>query len=724
MPTTTGFATDLITFSRGSLATVTDSDGYINWAQHNLLLASEQLDTSSWTKSSATVTANSIAAPDGTTTADTIAASGANGTTLQSYSAIAVSYVFGVWLRRKTGAGNIQIAADNGTYTTVTITNDWALYTVTQTPTAGTKSAGIRIVTSGDEVYAWGAHLYRSDLGGMQANASAYPYYNPSTPKNLLGFTEAFDNAAWTKGNSSISANTIAAPNGSLSADTLVSAASTTATFTNQAFTSTAAAYTFSVYVKASGARFVQLLWTGGISTNFANFDLTLATVTSGNYTSASITDAANGWYRLAITSTLSGAAGNTNINLVDSGAATRGSSFTGDGISGVYLWGAQLSSSASLDSYTPNFGAAPSAAAAHGPRLDYDPSTLAAKGLLVEEQRTNLLTYSEQFNDAVYVKVATTVTANATTAPDGTATADKIISDATNVQHSIGPSVTFASNTTYSLSVFAKAAERSSFAFGPRGNGKPITTTFNLSTLSFSGDVSTGGTIVSKSYQLLPNGWIRVVLVFTTDNSGTVPSNVNFSDTNFAVVAGNGVDGIFLWGAQLEAGPFATSYIPTAAASVTRNADVAFVATSQFPYSATEGTLVANVSLIAIKSTVQMYAELGDGTFNNRMGIYSASTTAEAIIDTVGSRQATLSIGSVTSGSAIKSALAYKLNDIAACLNGGSVSSDTSALIPIVNVLAIGSQTARFADINGHIRQITYIPRRLTNAELQARTA
>jgi hypothetical protein len=388
MPTTTGFATDLITFSRGSLATVTDSDGYIKWAQHNLLLASEQLDTSSWTKTSATVAANSIAAPDSAITADTIVASGANGTVLQSYTAVAVPYVFGVWLRRKTGTGNIQIAADNGTYTTVTITNDWALYTVTQTPTAGTKSAGIRIVTSGDEVYAWGAYLYRSDLGGMQANASAYPYYNPSTPKNLLGYSEAFDNAAWTKGNSSISANTIAAPNGSLSADTLVSAASTTATFTNQAFTLTAAAYTFSVYVKASGARFVQLLWTGGISTNFANFDLTLATVTSGNYTSASITGAANGWYRLAITSTLSGAAGNTNINLVDSGAATRGSSFTGDGISGVYLWGAQLSNSASLDPYTPNVGAAPSAAAAHGPRLDYDPSTLAAKGLLVEDTR------------------------------------------------------------------------------------------------------------------------------------------------------------------------------------------------------------------------------------------------------------------------------------------------------------------------------------------------
>jgi hypothetical protein len=636
MPTTTGFATDLITFSRGSLATVTDSNGYINWAQHNLLLASEQLDTSSWTKTSATIAANSIAAPDNAITADTIAASGANGTVLQSYTAVAVSYVFGVWLRRKTGTGDIQIAADNGTYTTVTITNDWALYTVTQTPTAGTKSAGIRIVTSGDEVYAWGAHLYRSDLGGMQANASAYPYYNPSTPKNLLGFTEAFDNAAWTKGNSSISANTIAAPNGSLSADTLVSAASTTATFTNQAFTSTAAAYTFSVYVKASGARFVQLLWTGGISTNFANFDLTLATVTSGNYTSASITDAANGWYRLAITSTLSGAAGNTNINLVDSGAATRGSSFTGDGISGVYLWGAQLSSSASLDSYTPNFGAAPSAAAAYGPRLDYDPSTLAAKGLLVEEQRTNLL-----LNSATLSTQSVTVTATA-----------------------------------HTLSFY--------------GTG----------TVTLSGASSAGPLIGTGVY---PN---RVTLTFTP-TAGTLTLTVTGTVSN----------------AQLEAGAFATSYIPTAAASVTRNADVASVGVSQFPYNATEGALIISADYIGQSSGVAYAAALNDGTTSNFMGVRRNPTGETIFVTFATTLQVAIPYTTVTNNVEFKNAFSYKLNDFAGAANGAITGTDNLGNVPSVSRLDIGNIT-NVLYMNGHIRQITYVPRRLTNAELIARTA
>jgi hypothetical protein len=541
-----------------------------------------------------------------------------------------------VWLRRKTGTGNIQIAADNGTYTTVTITNDWALYTVTQTPTAGTKSAGIRIVTSGDEVYAWGAHLYRSDLGGMQANASAYPYYNPSTPKNLLGFTEAFDNAAWTKGNSSISANTIAAPNGSLSADTLVSAASTTATFTNQAFTSTAAAYTFSVYVKASGARFVQLLWTGGISTNFANFDLTLATVTSGNYTSASITDAANGWYRLAITSTLSGAAGNTNINLVDSGAATRGSSFTGDGISGVYLWGAQLSSSASLDSYTPNFGAAPSAAAAHGPRLDYDPSTLAAKGLLVEEQRTNLL-----LNSATLSTQSVTVTATA-----------------------------------HTLSFY--------------GTG----------TITLSGASSAGPLIGTGVY---PN---RVTLTFTP-TAGTLTLTVTGTVSN----------------AQLEAGAFATSYIPTAAASVTRNADVASVGVSQFPYNATEGALIISADYIGQSSGVAYAAALNDGTTSNFMGVRRNPTGETIFVTFATTLQVAIPYTTVTNNVEFKNAFSYKLNDFAGAANGAITGTDNLGNVPSVSRLDIGNIT-NVLYMNGHIRQITYVPRRLTNAELQARTA
>jgi hypothetical protein len=588
-----------ITFSRGSLATVTDSDGYIKWAQHNLLLASEQLDTSSWTKTSATVAANSIAAPNGTTTADTIAASGANGTVLQSYTAAAAPYVFGVWLRRKTGTGNIQIAADNGTYTTVTITNDWVLYTVTQTPTAGTKNAGIRIVTSGDEVYAWGAHLYRSDLGGMQANASAYPYYNPSTPKNLLGFSELLT-TGWTNTNTTDTQVAVAAPNGSANS---IDVAATAGNGTLLASLSLLASpYTFSIWLRRkTGTGTVEI------------------TVDGTTYVTAAVTA---DWQRFSTTLTPTAGTRTPGIRIVTSGDA-------------VYAWGAQLSDSASLDPYTPNFGAAPSAAAAYGPRLDYDPSTLAACGLLVEEQRTNLL-----LNSATLSTQSVTVTATA-----------------------------------HTLSFY--------------GTG----------TVTLSGASSAGPLVGTGVY---PN---RVTLTFTP-TAGTLTLTVTGTVSN----------------AQLEAGAFATSYIPTAAASVTRNADVASVATSQFPYNATEGALVVSADYIGLGS-INYAAALNDGTVSNFMGV-RRNPTAETIFVTFATTiQVAIPFTTVTNNVAFKNAFSYKLNDFAGAANGAITGTDTSGTVPSVSKLGLGN-VADVLYMNGHIRQITYIPRRLTNAELQARTA
>jgi hypothetical protein len=646
-----------ITFSRGSLATVTDSDGYIKWAQHNLLLASEQFDTTSWTKSSATVAANSIAAPDNAITADTIAASGANGTVLQSYTAVAVSYVFGVWLRRKTGAGNIQIAADNGTYTTVTITNDWALYTVTQTPTAGTKSAGIRIVTNGDEVYAWGAHLYRSDLGGMQANASAYPYYNPSTPKNLLGFTELLT-TGWTNTNTTDTQVAVAAPNGSANS---IDVAATAGNGTLLASLSLLASpYTFSIWLRRkTGTGTVEI------------------TVDGTTYVTAAVTA---DWQRFSTTLTPTAGTRTPGIRIVTSGDA-------------VYAWGAQLSDSASLDPYTPNFGAAPSAAAAYGPRLDYDPSTLAPKGLLVEEQRTNLLLQSNTPTVASWIFSNTTGTANTTEVPDpaGTNTATKLVSNASG--GAVLQSVT-STAVAHTASVWLRTAS-------------------GTLSIPFSLYRASPFAIVATTTLTVTSTWQRFTLTGT------------FFDTtahNFQYGTGTSAT-IYSYGAQLEVGSFATSYIPTTTASVTRNADVASVATSQFPYNATEGALVLSADYIGQSPSVAYAAALNDGTASNFMGV-RRNPTAETIFVTFATTlQVAISYTTVTNNVVFKNAFSYKLNDFAGAANGAITGTDTSGTVPSVSRLGLGN-VADLLFMNGHIRQITYIPRRLTNAELIARTA
>jgi hypothetical protein len=685
MPTTTGFATEFITFSRGSLATVTDSNGYIKWAPHNLLPASEQLDASSWTKSSATVTANSIAAPDGTTTADTIAASGANGTTLQSYSAIAVSYVFGVWLRRKTGTGTIEIAADNGTYTAVTITSDWALYTVTQTPAAGSKSAGIRIVTSGDEVYAWGAHLYRSDLGGMQANASAYPMYNPSTPKNLLGFTELLT-TGWTNTDTTDSQVAEAAPNGSANSIEVTATAGNGTLLASLSLL--ASPYTFSIWLKRkTGTGTVEI------------------TVDGTTYVTAAVT---SDWQRFSTTLTPASGTKTPGIRLVTSGDA-------------VYAWGAQLSDSASLDPYVGSYGAAPSAAAAYGPRLDYDPSTLAAKGLLVEEQRTNLQPLSDAFDNAgTWGRISVNPpSANIILSPSGTITGDIFTEDSTTNFHGLQSNLTLTA-AAHTYSVYVKQA------FGTRnvqlreGVNTGAYATFNVTNGTVIGSSAGGvGTITPAG-----NGWYRCVMTFTAVAGSNSFQIMLSTGTGFISYAGDGTSGVAVWGAQVEAKAFATSYIPTAAASVTRNADLAFVATSQFPYSATEGSIVANVTPLNV-AAARRALQIDDGTENERYTL-STNSTPNGLFTVIdgGSSQAAIATGTPAANTNIKLAARYKVNDFALSVNGGAASTDTSGTLPTANLLMrLGSGTSSTEPLNGHIRQITYIPRALTNAELIARS-
>ena len=171
----------LITFTRASDATFVNSQGVVTTASSNVprfdhnpttgeslgllieeqrtnfCLQSEAFGTSPWSASNVTVTANTETSPAATLTADTLAATSANGTVRQPVTTTAVAMTFSVYLKRKTGTGNIDITADGTTWVTQTINSStWTRCIVTQTAVAGTSNPGIRIVASGDEVYAWG----------------------------------------------------------------------------------------------------------------------------------------------------------------------------------------------------------------------------------------------------------------------------------------------------------------------------------------------------------------------------------------------------------------------------------------------------------------------------------------------------------------------------------------------------------------------------------------
>jgi hypothetical protein len=360
--------------------------------------------------------------------------------------------------------------------------------------------------------------------------------------------------------------------------------------------------------------------------------------------------------------------------------------------------------------------------AAINAPRFDYDPVTLAAKGLLIEEQRTNLLTYSEDFSNAAWQRTGSTITANTTTAPDGNNTADVLVEDTSNGTHRVFQSVTVSSSTAYTQTVFVKAAGRTQVRLLETSLGGAI---FDLSAVSvISSDAGITASISSQN-----NGWYRCRITATTGGAQTTfTAQIQACVSGANVYIGNGADALYMWGAQLEAGAFATSYIPTVASQVTRSADVASVNTLSPWYNATEGTLYAELQRYAlIPSTAFSNAwALSDNTNNERFISYNTGSiqTMDLAVTDGGVAQAVLAApNAITANTTIKTAFAYAVNDFAFVRDAGTVQTDTSGTLPTVDRLYIGANSVGTGQWTGYLRRITYYPRRLSNAELQAIT-
>ena len=344
----------------------------------------------------------------------------------------------------------------------------------------------------------------------------------------------------------------------------------------------------------------------------------------------------------------------------------------------------------------------------------DHDPSTLSCLGFLIEEARTNLLTYSEDLTNAAWAKGSSTISANSTTAPDGTSTADKLVEDAgaltffgvTQAITAVGGAAVFY--------VFIKQAGRTQVelrSFGASTNA----VIYSL----IDGSVVSGDGSQRPAVQCA-DGWWRLGITTTTGNTSFRISTAVSGSRSYT---GNGVDGIYVWGAGVEVGAFPTSYIATTTAAATRAADVAVMTGSNFSswYNQTEGVVVSVASGNTNTPTRYVLA-INDGTSNEIIYQRLTSTNANNSVADGGVSQMFLSEAIARdSDSFVKQATGYKSNDFGYSVNGLTPQSDTSGTIPTPSAMYFGSLLGASVFLNGRIKSISYYPARLSNATLQA---
>ena len=344
--------------------------------------------------------------------------------------------------------------------------------------------------------------------------------------------------------------------------------------------------------------------------------------------------------------------------------------------------------------------------------------------GLLVEAAATNLLLQSQTFDNASWSKNGATVTADAGTAPDGTLTADKLVETATTGTHDVRQTFTFAASTTYTLSIFFAPAERtfaSIIAFGgafAASTGVQI----NLTT----GAVTTLGGYVAfttTTVTLLAGGYVRVACTFTTNATGG-SSTIGFLTSNGTAAdsfTGTAGSGVFLWGAQLETGSAASSYIPTTTASASRGADAASITGLTFSGA---HSVIALTGQVSTAGSQHVY-NLDDTSAANRTLMYNGGSIS-LLMDSGGVNQTNGNAVGTWASTGFRVAARFNTNDVRGAGNGALGTADTVATLPVgtLSRLTIGGQGGGGQFINGLIQLLAILPRALSDGELTGATA
>jgi hypothetical protein len=578
---------------------------------------------------------------------------------------------------------------------------------------------------------------------------------------NLINYSEHFDQTNWVATNILKRDFTTAAPNGSVcSAYGSTSATSALKRLRYNHTTTTTGTYTWSIFMRAgtedscainlqdstssNGARVIVNLTTGAI---------TSAATVYGTATNATATVQAykNNFYRIALTTTFVSAL--TQLQCLVQWDVSGNTTSTGT----LFPWGAQLELGAFPTSYIPSAvihtGRASigtyidsagilQTAASGAARLQYNPQNLiAAPLLLLEPARTNELNYSEEFDNAAWNKVNTTVTTNALISPSGLTNAEFVTDNLTpGVEHYFEDAISVYTNQAYTQSIYVKAATgvtaAASFTFTVVAVGSSSATssiTFTQTSGVYTPAAQTAGLITSAVATYVGNGWYRCSVGYTLNGTVTFHALRIYPYLN-GLYTGT-VVGHYFWGAQLEAGSFITSYIPTTVAPVqrladtstssqtTRAADSATITNISSWYNSVEGTILSEAAVPFPEEYTGYQYILGN--FNDGIMLYRQLDSQPVV------RVRTASTDSFVNGFGVtwftsavnKNALAYESNNFASSNNSSTVTTDTNGSVPNVSTLAIGSIGGTSNFLNGYVQNFIYYPARLSDYTLQGLT-
>jgi hypothetical protein len=340
-------------------------------------------------------------------------------------------------------------------------------------------------------------------------------------------------------------------------------------------------------------------------------------------------------------------------------------------------------------------------------------------KGLLVEEARTNLALQSQNLL-TTWTNTSVTLTANMALAPDNTLSAYRIVSTANNDFHRIVQNPTIAANNVFTHSVFAKPAGNQWIQVFVYDGLAPANRWANFDLIN--GSIGfTSGNIVNAAIVSAGNGWWRCAVTANSSPGGNIQTYLLANNINgVTAYVGDTVSAAYLWGPQFEVGSVATSYIPTGSSAVTRAVESANVA-GPLPKSAVIEFTVPALSQFSGSGVNQIVADWNDGTGFNRATLYWNAADSMYLFTLVNNVvTGGLNIGAIKDGTKNRIAVNFQNGNMAVSMNGAAVTANTTASMPVTNVMNIGNGRGA-SYLNGYISKFVTFPSYANNTQLQA---